>query len=702
MIDKVFSILKKDKRIWDEESQVLNRNFLLKLIEDTDKEIVQLLFEREDTKNMFFLKLEDSYIFKVKDFKLFIENNKIFNSYTSYSNRIGLSTGENHLIDMDKVVINFPFKDCILEGGQRKEDTEDYYYEYDESLTQTQKNLGYEEKMYNKKNTNRSEVFYNEILAKKEIDRLLDEKAFVNWKEYTQAGENKVEEICKKDNLIIKGNNLLALSSLKNRFKNSIKSIYIDPPYYFKTQQNLDSFGYNTNFKLSTWLVFMKNRIQEALELLNDEGIIFVQTNSDGHHYLKVMLDELIGVDNFMSCITVSVKAPSGVAAGAQMIFDSNEYILVYAKDNTRVKYNNIKVNVEVIDEKSKTSESYKYLLNKYNDENLKLKKEIDGIKIYEVPAQDFEVVTMEDRSERSYYDNFEKIFRTASLSGGQEKKIKKYLDTVEGSLNKMYVYEYIPTRGRNKGKLTRNLIYKKEGFLYLSDYAEKNESEKVAYKQEHITNMFNENWWQGISKEGNITMKNAKKPEILLKHLIEMSTDEGDYVMDFFLGSGTTAAVAHKMNRNYIGIEQLNYGEESAVERLKNVINGDTTGISKDKDIDWQGGGSFIYCELAEWNEKAKELILETKSIEELKELFEVLTDKYFLDYNLNVNNFINKTINEKEFIDLTLEEQKEIFLNMLDLNQLYINQTEMKDKKFGLSEEDISLTEEFYKGGE
>ena len=150
-------------------------------------------------------------------------------------------------------------------------------------------------------------------------------------------------------------------------------------------------------------------------------------------------------------------------------------------------------------------------------------------------------------------------------------------------------------------------------------------------------------------------------------------------------------------MNRQYIGVEQLNYGENDSVVRLQNVINGDSTGISKS--VDWQGGGSFVYMELAEKNEKAMELISACNSYDELISLFTTLSEKYFLHYNVRVKDFTNKVSKEDEFKNLSLEKQKEIFCRMLDLNQLYINFADRNDKDSGLSENDIKATEDFYK---
>ncbi|MBE6359858.1 MAG: site-specific DNA-methyltransferase, partial [Treponema bryantii] len=185
-------------------------------------------------------------------------------------------------------------------------------------------------------------------------------------------------------------------------------------------------------------------------------------------------------------------------------------------------------------------------------------------------------------------------------------------------------------------------------------------------------------------------------KPEALLSRIIEMASDEHDIILDYHLGSGTTAAVAHKMNRQYIGVEQLNYGENDSVVRLQNVINGDSTGISKS--VNWQGGGSFVYMELAEKNEKAMQLISACKNYDELVSIFNTLSTKYFLHYNVRINDFINKTCKEEQFKNLSLEKQKEIFCRMLDLNQLYVNCDDRNDKDSGLSENDIKATENFY----
>ena len=188
-----------------------------------------------------------------------------------------------------------------------------------------------------------------------------------------------------------------------------------------------------------------------------------------------------------------------------------------------------------------------------------------------------------------------------------------------------------------------------------------------------------------------------GQKPEALMERIIKIGTSENDIVLDYHLGSGTTAAVAHKMNRQYIGIEQRDYGENDSVVRLQNVINGDTTGISKS--VNWKGGGSFVYMELAEKNEKAMRLISACKDLKQMEKVFKTLCEKYFLHYNVRVNDFINKTCKEEGFKKLSLKRQKEIFMRMLDLNQLYVNVSDRNDKDSGLAKNDIAATEDFYR---
>jgi adenine-specific DNA-methyltransferase len=325
----IFKVLKSDERLWNEDKIELNQTLLLDLVENIDEKVIDLLLQEKDLREKFFVKIKDVYVFKTNDFRFFMEENKVDNSYTAYKNRIGLTDGKKFLKDTNDVVLDFPYKDCVLEGGQSTEEGTDTYFEYSEKAEQ-----------YEEKQGKRKEIFFNQVLAHDEIDRLFDAKALTNWKRFTKDGEQEVKEIKRdengiiKENLIIKGNNLLALHSLKKQFAGKIKLIYIDPPYYFKDTKADDAFAYNSNFKLSTWLTFMKNRLDIAKKLLADEGTIFVQIKDDGMAHLKLLMDDVFGIDNFVNCIAVKMSEATGVKMShAKTRFPNiKEYILFYKK----------------------------------------------------------------------------------------------------------------------------------------------------------------------------------------------------------------------------------------------------------------------------------------------------------------------------------------------------------------------------------
>lgn len=250
---------------------VLNKNKLAELARRYDPELLNVLMGDEKVASYFFTTLETGIQIFKKDVFLQFLNNKEFlpDSFTAYKTKIGLATGDRYISENKEVVLNFPYKDCVLEGGQTKDEAK------------------------------RQEIFFNETLAPSEINRLLDDKVLTNFKRFDKDGEHEVEELNNTDNLIVKGNNLIALHSLKKRYKGLIKVIYIDVPYYFKKNMG-DSFQYNSNFKMSTWLTFIKNRLEIAKELLKENGSIWIHTGEDGMHYLKVLCDSIFTPKNFV------------------------------------------------------------------------------------------------------------------------------------------------------------------------------------------------------------------------------------------------------------------------------------------------------------------------------------------------------------------------------------------------------------------
>ena len=562
-----------------------NKNLKINVIKDCadngNIKLLEPLLKNAQTKKAFFLPVLDSFVFNTAKFKEFLEYSSACNSYSKYlGKKIGLYMGDSSLLDRNEVVLNFPFKDCVLEGGQRKEDGLDTYYEYDDKKSE-----------YTEKQSKRREVFYNEVLAQDEIDSLFSPKAFCNTKRYEKGKSekctklNRDAELNKKrglaedtitDNLIIKGNNLLALHSLKKEFAGKVKLIYIDPPF----NTGKDDFKYNDNFNHSTWLTFMRNRLEIAKDLLSEKGSIFLHLDFHESHYMKILMDEVFGRENFRNNIVWCYTGPSG---STNFLPRKHDDILYYSKTE------NNEYHIQYIKHKSGVHNSGQVFGNTDTDENFKAEAEAQGKKL-----EDF------------------------------------WLD------------------------------------IYSTD----------RYRSEMLNFV-------------------GQKPEALIERILSIGTSESDIVLDYHLGSGTTAAVAHKMNRQYIGIEQLDYGENDSVVRLQNVINGDQSGISKS--VNWQGGGSFVYLELAKKNEKALEQISACKSLEELTELFDELCSKYFLHYNVRVKEF-RKEIESERFKQLNLKQQKEMFSRMLDLNQLYVNTDDRHDKNTGLTKDDIAITEDFY----
>ena len=319
----------------------LKVNVIKDYAERGDVKLIELLLKNKQTKKTFFTPILDSFVFNTAHFKEFLEYNSGCNSYSKYLGQIGLYSGDISLIDRDEVVLNFPFKDCVLEGGQRKEDGDDTYYEFDE------KNDKYIERQ-----GKRREVFFNEVLARDEIDNLFSPKAFCNANSF-ELGKNKkakesefnsfnrdaevnknrgLAEDTITDNLIVKGNNLLALQSLKEEFAGKVKLIYIDPPY----NTGSDDFKYNDNFNHSSWLTFMKNRLETAKELLSENGSIFVQCDDNEMAYLQILMNEIF---DFIQI--VEIKMNEGAANEFQNPFmpKNCEYGLLYAKNYNARKY---------------------------------------------------------------------------------------------------------------------------------------------------------------------------------------------------------------------------------------------------------------------------------------------------------------------------------------------------------------------------
>ena len=627
---------------------ILNKNKLSELARKYDAKLLSILMKEEKIKNHFFSELEEGILVFKKDVFLQFLNNKEFlpDSFTAYKTKIGLGNSDGSLLsENNDIVLNFPYKDCILEGGQTKDDVK------------------------------RDEIFFNETLAPTEITRLLDDKVLTNFKHYNKDGEHEVKEIKENDNLIIKGNNLVVLHNLKKKYAGKVKCIYIDPPY----NTGKDGFNYNDRFNHSTWLSFMKNRLEVARDLLSNNGTIWISIDDNESHYLKVLADSIFGRENFLNEI-IWQRAYSPVNL-KKTFSKSHDSILVYVKNNT-----------------SKTE------LNK-------LQRDEKSLKLYKNPDND-----VRGR------------WKSSDLSVGPAVKSNIYeIETPSGRrvlppsgyswrLNKERLKEYIADNriwfgedGNNVPSIKRFLSEVKDGVVAQTVWLNlNNESQEVSDECLELKELINENsiWTYqevGHTQDAKKEIKNlfsgealfeTPKSEKLIQRIIHLSSNESDLILDFFLGSGTTAAVAHKMKRQYIGIEQMDYMDNVAVERMKKVIAGEQGGISKD--VNWQGGGDFIYCELKNDAEEFKNSVIESQSTKELIELFNFAKKSSFLSYRIEP-----KKLKEKEFLDLSFAEQKQLLLEIIDKNNLYVNFSDIDDDTYGISEDEKMLNKGFY-GGE
>ena len=633
--------LKSESAFFDSESGELNYTKVKDSADKIDEKLISILAENKDLKNKFFTKIKDVYVFNIQDFKFFLDESKVDNSYTQYANKIGLADNSGLLENRSEVVLDFPFKDCVLEGGQSTEEGTDTYFEYSEKTGK-----------YEEKNGKRNEVFFNQVLAHDEIDRLYDRKALVNWKRFTKDSKKDGEAVkeIKRDktgliqeNLIIKGNNLLALHSLKSEFAGIIKLIYIDPPY----NTGNDGFKYNDNFNHSTWLTFMKNRLEVAKDLLRDDGSIWISLDDEEVHYGKVLCDEIFGRENFIANIIWHSKYTT--SNDAKYVSYQHENILFYAKDKNLFK-------IGGFDRTEKQNKSY---TNTDND-----------------PKGEWKATPLHAKSgkiENNYTIKFPNGYTWTPPKGRYPRYSQKRL---------LEIY--------NEGGLYFNKNGGVDKKTYLSEVKQTITPGSVwSYEEVGHTHGNNEEIASLLDKGA---FDNPKGTKLIQKICKVGNVENNDLILDYHAGSGTTGhAVLNlneedKGNRKFILIEQMDYIKTVTAPRIKEVLKRS------------KSNGSFIYCELAKWNEQAKEEIQNAKDLPALVKLFDTLYEKYFLNYNVKIKDFKDKIIKEENFKKLTLAQQKKMFLTMLDLNQMYVQESEMADKKYGIGSEDQKLTKAFY----
>ena len=629
------NVLRMEEQFCTTDGQLI-KNSIVEAALSLQPKLIKLLLDNEELSANFFSDVEGVKVFDKVKFQRFVMNKSFLaDSYTAYKNKIGLTDEDGRFLSEScEVVLSWPYKDCMLEGGQTKEDVK------------------------------RDEIFWSETLAPDEITRLTEPKAFTGFKRYDKDGEHEVENLLPTDNLIIKGNNLLALYSLREKYKGRIKLIYIDPPYYFKKTTATDQFKYNSNFHLSTWLTFLKDRLSVAKSLLCTGGTIWISISEDGMHYLKLVADSIFDKDCFVG--TIPRRTRSGKSDVPFNFSQDFDWLLVYT---------NVGEDVDVM---GRNVERTYYESDDYPGQPWRLADLTKQTTAKERPNSFF---TMVDPKTGKEYPASEK--RTWNVS---KDTFREYYDRGEIifpddydflNITKPYARKFKKDDDK-KGKLSSIISdFQIQGFLKALLYDCKNEK-----GNDEIDNLFGRDEFD------------YAKPEELVKTIIEATTQEGDIVMDFFSGSGTTIAVAHKMNRQYIGVEQMDYINTLDIPRLKDVINGEQGGISKS--INWQGGGSFVYCELAKANGEFVEKIQAATTTEALKSIWTKMKETGYLNYKINIATI---DANAADFEALSLDDQKRFLIECLDKNLLYIPFSDIDSEEYAISDEDKRLTKEFYK---
>lgn len=666
LIKELNSVLKSFPEFWDGET--LLRSKVIDALKAKEPKLIKVLIANPKIKEIYGTDIDGIVVFDFEKLIGLLRFKEYWaDSFTKYRNKIGLTSNGKYLDYNSDVVLDFPFKDCVLEGGMTKEEQ------------------------------GKNEIYYNEIIARDEIDRLFSPKVFTNSKRYKIDGvEENITEFKDDDNLIIKGNNLIALHSLKQRFAGKVKLIYIDPLY----NTGNDGFKYNDRFTHSTWLTFMKNRLEVARELLSDDGVIFIQIDDNELAYLIMLMDDIFGRDKRINVISVKMSEATGVKMShADKRFPKlKEYILFYKKDKIRF-LKPVQLPIE------KWNDEYKEILINVNEDNLSIIKSFmekenannDDIKrtneiLSQVKIQSLSSYFNENGISKEIQEDFkwENVWRIVQSVGA-------------GSLKERAI------AARTNNDVSALLSANNNLYLFKNNFDDNSNDPriKIIFADKYLKYNPGDFWTDiktsgGVGKEGGVLFPRGKKPEKLIARIIKTVTLAGEIVLDFFSGSGTTAAVAHKMGRRYIGIEQMDYINNITVRRLKTVIDGEQSGISKD--VAWQGGGSFVYTELKQLNDAFIEAIDAARSYEELAKLFDTMKAEAHLNYQVELDNVLTAEYevdgvdHKLGFKDLSLDEQKRLLIELLDKNQLYVNASEMDDATLDVSAEDKAFTKSFY----
>lgn len=651
-IEILYDVLKASPSFTDNEGNLL-KNAIQEAALKMNPELLGLLIKNPETKSMFFSEVDEFLVFDKERFNWVIDSKDFLpSSYTGFKNKIMLTDEKGHsLKNSNDVVLSFPCKDCLLEMDSTKE-TDD-----------------------------RQEIFFNEVLMKKEIDTLLAPKVMASAKRYDESGVQTTTTLSDKDNLIIKGNNLLAMHSLLPRYKGQIKLMYWDILYNTES----DKVPYADSFKHSSWLTMMKNRLEIAKQLLREDGVICLQCDDNEMAYLTVLCDEIFDRDNHLNTLVVEMASTGGLKRTFKdrRFLKTKEYILIYTKG---------KININPLyDEENSLDKHYSIYFK--DQEFVPLSKKIQEVfPNRKISVSDY--LAYPD-IKKWLVDNADYVWR---INGHP---IINWANDSDNIITKLYENDDLIIQKIEDKDKTKSIIARldKTGKAVLTDIF--NLSQKVQKINDINTiTILRGDLWKGfhkpmgnVTKEGDVKLSNGKKTEYLINDIIIAFTNESDIILDAYLGSGTTAAVAHKMGRQYIGIEQLDSHMDMAVKRLQGVIAGEQSGISKS--VNWQGGGNFVYCELAK---NSQNMIDKISSVPEtdLSALYDEIKASDFICYRVDIDAMDKE---KNGFEKLSESEKRQFLISIIDKNTLYINYADMDDVDYSIDANTKKFNKNFYK---
>lgn len=631
LFDTLKNILSEDKRFITEKGEIL-RNAVYEAGMKMDKSLLKMLLSNAATKEKFFQEVEldgnKTLVFDKVGFGWVVSNKEFLpDSYTRYKNKIGLVDGNGQYIsNSNDVELVFPYKDCVLVGGQTKEDQK------------------------------RNEIFFYETLAPDEVDRLLYPKVFSSARKYTKDEVKNITNFSENDNLIIKGNNLLVISSLLERYEKRVKCVYLDPPYNPTSSAN--TFAYNNSFNRSTWLAFMKTRLQMAKRFLSIDGALIVAIDKNEQPRLQILIEEIFP-EYDIDCITV-IHNPRGTI-GTNFSYTHEYAIFVTPKGKRTICSRTL----------SEDEIDWSPLRN-WGGESLRTDAKncfypiiVDNEKIIgfgDVSDDDFHPLSQTEKHGSVYY-----VYPIDK--NGVERKWRYARQTVES------IIDLLRVKKTNRGY---DIEIGKNFGTYKTVWTDSKFDASV-------------NGTQLIREIIPGTSFSYPKSLYTVIECINsvVKQDKEAIILDFFGGSGTTGHAVMEINkqdngnRHFILVEQMDYIKTDTLVRNLNILK-ETAPES-----------SITYFQLVKLNQK---FIDEIEAANEENTLLDIY-------YRMIKSGFISCKVNPKDidvtsddYKDLSLDDKKRFLMELLDKNLLYVNYSDIDDKEFAISDADKAFTKSFY----